>query len=125
MSVTKTKTPRAHVHSAALTRKFLQSIEPVDLAHLFEMLSVLDSSTADAHFESLVQIELAENYNARQMNDDEYLSGCDRIKDALPEDLRKLNFRLREHEESSDQARTDVAFRLGIKIGKALAAGVR
>jgi hypothetical protein len=125
MPATKTKTPRAFVHSTAITRKFLRSIEPVDLSDLFELVDRLDPSTADAHFEALVDIQLAAQVNDRRLTRDEYRSGRDAITNALPENLRTLHVRVSDYENDEGAARTDVAFRLGVKIGKALAGGVR
>lgn len=111
---------------AALVRTYHAA--PLDLADFFELANRTGDESdpsADAWFETLVEQELTATSARPRMTTDAYLEACDQIRAQQPTALRALAMKVSDHEGDDHAARADVAFRLGIELGRVLAGGAR
>ena len=110
---------------ADIVGTFSQAVVPFDVQDLFEIMDRHENSGASEQFEILVDEELMQRRREDRnlLTSDSYLKAVDEIRAALPAHLQTLLARVENYETADESARSDVAFRLGIAIGKALAGG--
>lgn len=106
---------------AAITAAYLDAITPRDLGDVLQITGLFSSPGEDDIRRDLNALETArakDSDDRRLMSSKAHEAALAQIKVVLSPDLQKMLFRVREHEEEQGSIRTDVAFRVGLEIGR-------
>jgi hypothetical protein len=106
---------------AAIVSSYRGSLIPAFFRDFLEA-----NDDGERHVETLVQEELRQlPEHVRKMTDDEYWAAMDLLSAEMPASLRALAVATSDYQGNVSDARVDVAFRLGIEVGRVLGGGVR